>query len=169
MSKLPSLLTATILTIAGTGALADQGGITFNGEALASGVTIGFSNQLGSTMSLTFTQSNTQAGVWTLSGQYVNNAPNTNCRGTPYPVQGVYFPNTSVSTMSFSVAWTNSYENCNSVTGWTGYLSVVGGGHLQINTDWNLAYQSSTGGAISSGADVFTSTTVSMSKSLLPN
>ena len=58
------------------------------------------------------------------------------------------------STMSFTVAWSNTYANCSSVTGWTGYYSYT---DSRIHTDWNLSYRDSAGNPmIASGSDIFT-------------
>jgi hypothetical protein len=81
----------------------------------------------------------------------VNNAAGFGCQGTHYPLSGIYYIGSS--TMSFSVAWSNAYADCKSVTGWTGYYSYS---DQRIHTDWNLAYLQSTGNPmIASGSDVF--------------
>ena len=124
-----------------------------------------WTNQGGSTMTLVFNCNGSQVGVCQLSGTYVNNESGFNCQGTPYPLTGVYYINTQ--TISWSVAWSNAYEDCASVTGWTGYLSILSN-PLQLVTDWNLAY--STGGnsrAILQGQDTFTQNTTLSSRSLL--
>jgi len=124
-----------------------------------------WTNQSGSTMALTFDCNGSQPGVCQLSGVYVNNATGFNCQGTPYPLVGVYYINTQ--TVSWSVAWSNAFEDCASVTGWTGYLSFSSSS-LQLVTYWNLAY--STGGsgrAIMQGQDTFTQNPALSSGSLL--
>ena len=124
-----------------------------------------WTNQGGSTMTLVFNCDGNQVGVCQLSGTYVNNESGFKCQGTPYPLTGVYYINTQ--TISWSVAWSNSYEDCASVTGWTGYISLSTS-PLQIVTDWNLAY--STGGSgrtILQGQNTFTQNTTLSSGSLL--
>lgn len=122
-----------------------------------------WTNQSGSVASISFTPS-TQPATYTITGNYVNNASGFSCQGTPYPINGIYYSNTQ--TISFSVAWSNSSKDCQSVTGWTGYfdLSVS---PMQMVTDWNLAYQSSTGQQILQGNDLFTLNPTVTSESLL--
>jgi hypothetical protein len=125
-----------------------------------------WTNQGGSTMTLVFDCNGSQVGVCTLSGNYVNNESGFNCKGTPYPLTGVYYINTQ--TISWSVAWSNAHEDCASVTGWTGYLTLSSTSQLQFVTNWNLAY--STGGsgrAIMQGQDTFTQKTTVSSGTLL--
>lgn len=125
-----------------------------------------WTNQSGSTMTLFFNCNGNQVGVCQVSGTYVNNASGYKCQGTPYPLIGVYYINTQ--TISWSVAWSNSHEDCASVTGWTGYLALSSTSQLQFVTNWNLAY--STGGsgrAIMQGSDTFTQNTTVSSGSLL--
>ena len=83
-----------------------------------------------------------------ISGTYVNNAPNTGCQGTAYPVTGWV----ASYTIAWSVIWSNSFENCNSMTAWAGYYDTSSG---TIQTMWSLAYSVGSGGTISTGKDVF--------------
>ena len=78
-----------------------------------------------------------------ITGSYVNNAAGFQCQGTSYPLVGWYL-NTATT---FSVIWSNSAANCNSVTAWTG--NYVGGNFVM---DWSL---SQTGGPILMGKDTF--------------
>jgi hypothetical protein len=110
-------------------------------------VSSGWTNQSGSVMTLNFGPG---AAV---SGTYVNNAAGFGCQGTPYALSGWVLGNF----ISFSVAWNNGIENCNSVTGWTGYAHIAGG-TVQIQTNWSLAYQSGSGPQIMTGQDTFTQT-----------
>lgn len=122
-------------------------------------------NQGGSRMVLRFDFSRNQPNVCQVSGQYINQQSGFNCRGTPYPLSGVYYINTQ--TISWSVAWSNSYEDCASVTGWTGYFDLSDA-PIRLVTNWNLAY--STGGsgrAILQGKDTFTQSSAQSSESLL--
>ena len=107
---------------------------------LASGSS--WTNQSGSVASLTFTASS-QPGTYVMSGYYVN-----------------------TQTISFSVAWSNSSEDCQSVTGWTGYFDVSQS-PMTMTTNWNLAYSTGSGQAIAQGKDVFTNTAVVTSESLI--
>lgn len=118
---------------------------------LLGSATNSWQNQGGSTMSFTLTQS-TQPGVYTVTGNYINNEAGFGCQGTSYPLSGVFYDGTA--TISFSVAWSNAYANCASVTGWTGYYSP---NDQTIYTDWNLSYLNSSGQmVIQSGSDQFT-------------
>lgn len=102
-------------------------------------------NQSGSTMTITVSPS---AEV---TGQYINRAAGTGCQNSPYQISG----RVNGNFISFSVAWNNGTANCNSVTGWSGYARSSAS-DLQIVTDWNLAYQGSSGPAIEAGSDTFT-------------
>lgn len=124
-----------------------------------------WTNQGGSTMTLEFDCSGSQIGVCTLSGAYINNASGFRCQGTPYPLTGVYYINTQ--TISWSVAWSNAYEDCASVTGWTGYIGLSSN-PLQIVTNWNLAFSTGRSGRqILQGQDTFTQNTTASSGSLI--
>lgn len=108
-------------------------------------------NQEGSTMAFTL-RPTTRPDVLLMDGTYVNNAEGFGCQGTPYPLSGVLYLGSMA--MSFSVAWSNGYAVCSSVTGWTGYYSSD---DKTIRTDWNLAYYDKPGHmAITSGSDSFT-------------
>ena len=109
-------------------------------------------NTSGSVVTFSF-QPSSQPSTYIVTGHYVNNAAGYRCQGTPYPLSGIYYANTQ--TISFSVAWANSTEDCQSVTGWTGYIDLATS-PLKMNTDWNLAYMSSSGQAIAVGSDLFT-------------
>lgn len=124
-----------------------------------------WTNQGGSTMTLVLNCAKSQFGVCPASGTYINNEAGFNCQGTPYPLTGVYYINTQ--TISWSVAWSNANEDCQSVTGWTGYLNLTSN-PLQFVTNWNLAY--STGGSnrtILQGQDTFTQNITLSSPSLI--
>ena len=103
-----------------------------------------WTNESGSTMNLEFGPANA------VSGSYVNQAEGFNCLGTPYPLTGWVLGNF----ISFSVAWDNDYENCNSVTAWSGFAEADGGS-VQIVTLWALAFQGSSGPEIETGKDLF--------------
>jgi hypothetical protein len=68
-----------------------------------------------------------------IEGCYINNAPCTGCRGTPYPLVGWHLPSTN--TMTFTVIWNNGHENCCSLTAWTGFFSPT---DSRICTLWQL-------------------------------
>jgi hypothetical protein len=121
-----------------------------------------WTNQRGSVASITFTVSS-QPGTYVLTGNYVNNAAGYQCQGTPYPLSGIYYANTQ--TLSFSVAWSNNSQNCQSVTGWTGYFDLSQS-PITMTTNWNLAYSTGSGGAIAQGKDVFSQTSVVVSDRL---
>ena len=124
---------------------------------LADGDTLSFTNELGSSMTLTFKPQQPSQGTFSLTGTFVNRAEGFQCKGTPYPVVGLM--DAQSWTLSFSVAWSDSTQDCNSATGWTGVMKLVN--HkptLQIFTDWNLSYIGSSGKPeILKGKDVFTS------------
>lgn len=134
--------------------------------AMLSGDATSWRNTEGSTMTLSFTEYGS-AGIYSLSGSYINNAPGFACQGTSYPITGWYYANTQV--LSFNVVWTNATEDCQSVTGWTGYIGFPSSGPT-MTTDWNLAYAtSSTGRAIDSGSDTFTMGSLILRDSLKDN
>jgi len=157
------LLISFVLTAAVPGAADAKSRKEATAEMLSSSAT-SWVNTEGSTMSLVFAEQGS-AGVYALSGSYINSAPGFACQGTPYPITGWYYANTQV--LSFDVVWTNASEDCQSVTGWTGYIGFPSSGPT-MTTNWNLAYAtSSTGRAIEQGADTFTMTSVSVRKSLI--
>ena len=120
-------------------------------------------NQSGSVASISFTNSS-QPGTFLVAGTYINNASGYRCQGTPYPLSGIYYANTQ--TISFSVSWSNSSEDCQSVTGWTGYINIAAS-PLIMKTNWNIAYQTGNGHAVSQGSDTFTVQSTVLSKQLL--
>ena len=157
-------VTVVALSLFATFALAIAGPAHDLAERLNDSATH-WTNQGGSTMTLTFNCSESQYGVCTLSGTYVNNVSGFLCQGTPYPLSGVYYINTQ--TISWSVAWSNAHEDCASVTGWTGYI-VLPSSPLQLTTNWNLAYLTDESGqAILQGKDTFTQNATVHSGSLL--
>jgi len=94
-----------------------------------------------------------------ISGSYINKAPGFQCQGTPYPMAGWIIG----SAISFTVLWDNSYENCNSVTGWSGFYY-----NGEIETKWNLAVSGARDPKqILSGEDVFAPYPEIVSESLL--
>lgn len=103
----------------------------------------GWVNQSGSVMNFTV------APDGSISGSYINNAAGTGCQGTSYPLNGWVYGNN----IAWSVSWTNPAASCNSVTAWAGYYDPSSSA---IVTDWALAYQTGSGGAIQTGSDVFT-------------
>jgi hypothetical protein len=113
-------------------------------------------NQSGSTMLIAI---DTFGNV---TGQYINRAQGTGCQNSPYPLVG----RVTGDFIAVSVAWNNSTENCNSVTGWTGYAQVSGS-NVEIVTNWNLAYQSASGGKIEQGKDTFQYVPTVQTKSFL--
>lgn len=103
----------------------------------------GWVNQSGSIMNFT------ALATGQITGTYINNAAGTGCQGSPYPLTGWINGNN----IAWSVTWTNTTQNCNSVTAWGGYYTSSTG---QITTNWVLAYQSASGGTTQLGQDVFT-------------
>lgn len=95
-----------------------------------------------------------------VSGDYINRDGNYSCQNTPYPISG-WVEGTSIS---FSVRWDNQFENCNSVTGWTGFYDASTG---NIETKWNLSVSGSTDlSQVISGTDTFSTVTKSENASL---
>lgn len=125
---------------------------------LASGSS--WTNQSRSVASLTFTASS-QPNTYVVTGNYVNNAAGYRCQGAPYPLSGIYYLNTQ--TISFSVVWSNSSEDCQSVTGYFDLSQSP----ITMTTNWNLAYSTGSGQAIAQGKDVFTNTSVVTSERLI--
>jgi len=66
------------------------------------------------------------------SGTYINNAPNTRCRGIPYPTTGQTFP---VYPSVYFVTFTVNFTNCSTTTVWKGYMT-----YEHLPTDWHLVY-----------------------------
>lgn len=114
-------------------------------------------NQSGSIMTISV---NSKGAV---SGQYINRAAGTKCQGTPYKISGWALNNF----ISFSVRWDNAHENCNSITGWTGYATADSSGKINIKTKWNLVYQSASGSQIQPGEDTFQSVSKAMNVALV--
>ena len=101
-------------------------------------------NQSGSTMMISIDS------FGNVTGQYINRAAGTGCKDSPYPIMGRVTGNF----ISFSVAWNNATQNCNSATGWAGYAQV-NNTNIEIITNWDLAYQSPSGPKIEQGSDTF--------------
>lgn len=130
-----------------SGALAESHGMSdANAEVLQGGI---WTNQAGSTASFTFSQTS-QPATYSVTGVYINREAGYRCQNTPYPLTGIYYANTL--TISFAVAWSDASQDCQSVTGWTGYF----GDRLQLETNWNLAFRNGSTPSIASGKDVFT-------------
>jgi hypothetical protein len=137
------LASGLILATAST-ALAFEAGEFVDFSSLASASST-WKNQYGSTMMISIDS------FGNVTGYYINQAAGTGCQGSPYLLAG----RITGSFISFSVAWNNATENCNSVTGWAGY-ATVNGNKLEIITDWNLAYQGASSPMIEQGSDTFT-------------
>ncbi|GLR46224.1 hypothetical protein GCM10007880_67420 [Mesorhizobium amorphae] len=101
-------------------------------------------NQRGSTMTINIDSSGS------VHGQYINRAPGFGCQNSEFPLNG----RVNGKFIAFAVSWKNSVDNCNSVTGWTGYARVNGSA-IQIVTNWNIASQGASGPSIQSGEDLF--------------
>lgn len=83
-----------------------------------------------------------------ITGYYINKAPGFSCQNTPYAVTGWTYSNT----ITFSVRWDNTSQNCNSQTAWTGFVSQG-----KIITLWQLVTTSMTNpNQILKGEDIFT-------------
>lgn len=121
-------------------------------------------NQSGSVAQFVFTPSPTQPQTYEVSGNYINNAQGTGCKGTPYPLSGAYYSGNQI--ISFSVVWSNASANCQSATGWTGYFDFSGS-QAVLKTDWNLAFYSGSTPAIQQGQDDFMQSVATVSESLL--
>lgn len=161
--KVFAALTLLVVTLGFShGAVAEGDGSEMLPDYL-SATGVSWTNQDGSVATTGFTPSS-QPSVYTVSGHYVNNAVGFSCRGTPYPLSGVYYQPTGM--ISFSVAWSNASEDCQSATGWTGYIGASSSA-ITMTTDWNLAYMGSSGPQIEQGSDLFTLTTTVMSEGLL--
>ena len=155
------VLAALLATAAPKFSVADNQQVDFEENMLA--VASSWTNQSGSVASLSFEQSTSQPNVYVVSGIYVNNEAQYQCKGTPYPLSGIYYTNTE--TISFSVAWSNSSEDCQSVTGWTGYIDIDSS-QVKMETKWNLAYSDVSGRQIEQGSDTFTMTSTIRNASL---
>jgi len=124
-----------------------------------------WTNQSGSMATIDLSRSS-QPYTYTVSGVYVNNAPAFKCRGTPYPVTGIYYANSGM--ISFNVAWSSANEDCGSVTGWTGYI-VFNRASAHMITDWNLVFTGAVGPQIALGKDTFTLNVNKLSKNMMSN
>lgn len=106
-----------------------------------------WTNQSGSTLYIEDIDS--EGGI---TGFYVNRATGFNCIGTPYPVTGWVLDGTN--TITFTVKWENTSENCQSLTSWTGFFSSDG---QTITTLWQLVSNGATKSSqILTGSDSFT-------------
>lgn len=104
-------------------------------------------NQSGSTLSIEDVDSE---GL--ITGYYINRASGFGCQNTPYPVTGWVLPGTN--TITFTVKWENTTQNCQSLTAWTGFFSADG---QTITTLWQLVVNGTTStGQILKGSDTFT-------------
>jgi hypothetical protein len=87
-----------------------------------------------------------------IAGFYINRASGFNCIGTPYPVTGWVLEGTN--TVTFTVKWENTVENCQSLTSWTGFFSSDG---QTMTTLWQLVPNGATNPSqILTGSDSFT-------------
>lgn len=114
-------------------------------------------NQRGSYLHITAV---TPEGM--IAGFFVNNAPNFQCRGTPYPLIGWIAPGTN--TITFSVMWKNGHANCRSLTTWAGVFS---GDSSRITTTWLLVFNGQQGAPMQ-GQDTFTRRAATEHPSVLP-
>lgn len=150
-------LTVGIVAVACTtvSAWSDEAELTIGGTVLSDGVSLCFENERTSTMELVLTASDTQPEVWQLSGQYVNNAAGTDCQGTGFPLQGVFYAGEPSTTLSFSVAWASAEQSCDASAAWTGYLQNGPDGAAKLVTRWVLALPAGDGENFQMGSDVF--------------
>ncbi len=137
------MLTLMLLFLAGTA----------GAPQVSSQVIAAYTNELNSTLYIENVASN---GLMT--GYYINRAAGFQCQNTAYPVTGWIYGRA----ISFTVVWQNTAENCQSVTGWTGFFSAD---FSTITTNWLLAVSGGT--TIGSGQDVFSRTAARTSESLL--
>lgn len=87
-----------------------------------------------------------------ITGHYINRASGFNCQGTPYPLTGWVLENTN--TITWTVKWENTSENCSSLTSWTGFFSSD---CQSMSTLWQLVVNGTTSTKqIWQGADNFT-------------
>ncbi len=158
------VLFAVLFSFLSSVAAADEQSLNMENAMLSTATS--WTNQSGSVASISFTQSPSQPATYLVSGTYVNNAAGYQCKGTAYPLSGIYYANTQ--TISFSVAWSNSAEDCQSVTGWTGYIDISQS-PLKMQTSWNLAFSGIAGHQIQPGNDTFTMKTVTVHDKLIVN
>lgn len=124
-----------------------------------------WTNQSGSVADISFSKTSVP-DIYQVTGTFLNNASGFGCRGTPYQLVGSYYAGTQ--TISFTVAWSNSTANCQSVTGWTGYIDLSVS-PLTMTTDWNLAHIFAAEHQISRGADIFQMYSTVTHNSLIPS
>ena len=93
-------------------------------------------------------------GTGKVTGNFVNNAPNTGCQGAPgFDLSGKVENNKFV----FYVTFKNQTMDCHTITLWTGDIAAD-----KISTSWELVFLNSTNGkvadgfATSTGSDLFT-------------
>ncbi|MBL4892401.1 MAG: hypothetical protein JKX91_11395 [Rhizobiaceae bacterium] len=162
MNHFITILAALFFCVFSQTAMADSQTVSAEMQMLSTATS--WVNQSGSVASISFAAAPTQPATYIVSGHYVNNAAGYQCQGTAYPLNGIYYTNTQ--TISFSVAWSNSTENCQSVTGWTGYIDLSTS-PLKMITKWNLAYLNSGSQQIFPGSDTFTMQSVVTSEKLI--
>lgn len=158
-----TLLVAAFTLIASHSAFADEMKSALDLDILSHEST--WTNQSGSMTTLKLSRSS-QPYTYNVSGVYINNASTFKCKGTPYPVSGVYYANSGM--ISLNVAWSSANEDCGSVTGWTGYI-VFNNASAHMITDWNLVFTGAVGPQITRGKDTFTLNVKKMSKNMMSN
>jgi avidin family protein len=80
------------------------------------------------------------------TGSLVNRGGDFACRNAPYHVSGWI----DGQKIAFSVRWTNTTANCQSITTWNGFVGPKG-----LQTQWVLVYLKKGDPTISSGKDLF--------------
>lgn len=119
-------------------------GVLFSHAALAAGprfdVSTTWVNELGSKMTITI------ASNGSVTGTYVSKV---GCgAGNPFPLSGWY--------NNLAITFTVNWQQCNSLTAWTGHY-VTSGGSARFTTLWYLAVGGApTWSSTVAGADVFT-------------
>lgn len=104
-------------------------------------------NQSGSTLYLEDIDSEGK-----ITGLYINRAAGFSCQNTPYPLTGWVLENTN--TISLTVKWENTSDNCHSLTSWTGFFSSD---CQTMSTLWQLVVNGTTSTKqIYQGSDNFT-------------
>ncbi len=66
-----------------------------------------------------------------LRGTYTNQAAGFDCKNVPFDTTGWVVGDF----ITFQVRWKNASKDCNSLTGWTGFVSAG-----KLNTQWDLVY-----------------------------
>lgn len=90
-----------------------------------------------------------------ITGLYVNHESGYQCKDTPYPVTGWVLEGTN--TITFTVKWENTHQNCQALASWTGFVSED---RKTITTLWQLVQnETNDSGQIRKGEDVFTRVT----------